>query len=375
MRLVYLTMLAGSTLLAIQNPAPPQQAHTPLDLAQELQKIAPLAPEPCFPEEGQQADPPAIYGLFPHAAESVLAELNAPSSGASRPLDRATGALQRIEQLSAAINGAWPEEERFHFEILDLAPAIVVDMSLASGATYYVFAVPDQDAGKPGAEWRQFEPLRNPGINAMHTGLALHPLQRGPAGRPRFLANFTVFGCAGSYGGQYDAEEWNPDGFGSLVQIIQQDAAWGLVIDDPLAGIGTLKTDGPTVTLPYCWFSAIDWWDNPTLCAVDSYDLSGDSVRFIGRVSNQPDLLAVAKAIEYARAHDVPALAGYCVSDDVANDLARDMPARVFGVGLQVTAEGDGRERVELESFAVYRFEVERVGKRWLVASFRVGEE
>jgi hypothetical protein len=76
-----------------------------------------------------------------------------------------------------------------------------------------------------------------------------------------------------------------------------------------------------------------------------------------------------------SNALDVPALAGYCVSDDVANDLVRDMPPRVFGVGLQVTAEGDGRERVELESDAVYRFEVERVGKRWLVASFRVGEE
>jgi hypothetical protein len=25
---------------------------------------------------------------------------------------------------------------------------------LASGAMYYVFAVPDQDAGKPGEEWR-----------------------------------------------------------------------------------------------------------------------------------------------------------------------------------------------------------------------------
>ena len=351
------------------------QTSTPGDLAQGLQKIAALAPDPCFPEQGQNADPSAIYRFFPAAAEGIVAELNAASSAPVRPLDRARGALDRLEQISAAINGAWPEEERFHYEILDLPPTFVVTMSMASSAAYYVFAVPDGDAGKPNAQWRHFEPLESLGSNAMRTGIALHPLQRGPSGRPRFLADFGLMGCAGSFGGRYDGREWNPDGFGSLNEIIRQDQAWGLTVDDPLEGIGTLETDGPKITLPYCWFSAIDTWDMPTLCAVDSYDVSGDDVHFTGRVYNKPDLLAVAKAIEHGRAHDLAALTGYCVSSDVAVQLVRDIPPGVFGIDLKVTAEGDGRERVELESDAIYQFEIERVGERWLVVSFHAGEE
>jgi hypothetical protein len=374
MRLSLLTLLAGPALLGFQSSPPPQPPATPLDLAQQLQKLAHLASDPCFPGDGQSSDPPAIYAFFPQAAESVLAELNGPSSAARQPLDRVTGALHRIEYLSAAVNGEWPDEKRFHFETLDLSSAIVVEMSMASSATYYVFAVPDEEAGRPRGQWRRFDPAEL-GSDSMGTSVTLHPLQRGPSGRARFLANFSNFGCAGSFGGHYDAREWQPDGFGTLAPIIRQDQAWGLTVDDPLEGIGTLETDGPTVTLPYCWFSAIDTWDMPTLCAVDTYDLSGDSVRFVSHAYNRPDLLPVSKAIEYARAHDLPALAGYCVSNEVANNLMREMPPEVFGIDLQVGNEGDGTELVELESDATYRFEVERVGDRWLVASFRIGEE
>lgn len=367
MRLLFGILLATTVLFG--------QPSIPGDLAQGLQKIAALAPDPCFPEEGQNADPSAIYRFFPAAAESIVTELNATSPAGVRPLERARGALERLEQMSAAMNGAWPEQERFHYEILDLPPAFVVTMSMASSAAYYVFAIPDGDAGKPNAQWRHFEPLESLGSNSMRTGIALHPVQRGPSGHPRFLANFSLMGCAGSFGGRYDGREWIPDGLGSLQNIIGQDQAWGLTVDDPLAGIGTLETDGPKITLPYCWFSAIDTWDMPTLCAVDTYDVSGDDVHFIGRVYNKPDLLTVAKAIEHGRAHDLPALTGYCVSSDVAMQLDRDMPPGVFGVDLKVTAERDGRERVELQSDAVYQFEIERVGERWLVVSFRVVKE
>jgi len=218
MRLFFGILLASTTALF-------GQTSTPGDLAQGLQKIAALAPDPCFPEQGQNADPSAIYRFFPAAADGIVAELNAPSPALARPLDRARGALDRLEQMSAAMNGAWPEEERFHYEILDLPPTFVVTMSMASSAAYYLFAVPDGDAGNPNAEWRHFEPLESLGSNAMRTGIALHPLQRGPSGRPRFLANFSLMGCAGSFGGRYDGREWNPDGFGTLNEIISQDQA------------------------------------------------------------------------------------------------------------------------------------------------------
>ena len=75
-------------------------------------------------------------------------------------------------------------------------------------------------------------------------------------------------------------------------------------LDDKVPGfpqIGKLQTDGPLIIPPYCWFSSIDTWDNPSLCAVDTYDLSRDSVRFRSRTYNRPDLVPIAKAIEYAQ--------------------------------------------------------------------------
>ena len=100
-----------------------------------------------------------------------------------------------------------------------------------------------------------------------------------------------------------------------LGQIIKQSGAFGL--DDKVPGfpqIGDLKTDDVRVTLPYCWLSPIDTWDNPSTCAVDTYDLSGDSAKFISRIHNRPDLLPVAKVMEYAAQCDYGALLGYCSS-------------------------------------------------------------
>jgi len=89
---------------------------------------------------------------------------------------------------------------------------------------------------------------------------------------------------------------------GTLREIIEQDGAFGL--DDEVPGfaqIGELQTQGALMTLPYCWFSALDTWDNPSLCAVDTYDVARDKVRFETRRYNRPDLVPIAKAIEHAR--------------------------------------------------------------------------
>lgn len=42
--------------------------------------------------------------------------------------------------------------------------------------------------------------------------------------------------------------------------------------------MGDLKTNGSAIMLPYCWSSPIDTWDNPSLCAADSYDISATPV-------------------------------------------------------------------------------------------------
>jgi len=86
----------------------------------------------------------------------------------------------------------------------------------------------------------------------------------------------------------------------------------------------------------------------------------------------------VAIAVAVSDACCAPGPANRPSSKRTASNTISTFPELVKWLGgaePQVTAEGDGRELVELDSDTVYRFEVERVGKRWLVASFRVGEE
>jgi hypothetical protein len=173
---------------------------------------------------------------------------------------------------------------------------------------FFVFSIFEGATGKAHAMWSEIgsdeEGLAHPEVARSY--LSLFPLHRGPSGNAHFLAKFGYIGCAGSTGVAYDAREWNPKRIAGPVQITKQSGAFGL--DDKVPGfpqIGELKTEGVRVTLPYCWFSHIDTWDNPSLCAVDTCDLSGDNAKFISRVHNRPDLLPVGKAIEYTgRQHD-----------------------------------------------------------------------
>jgi hypothetical protein len=146
-------------------------------------------------------------------------------------------------------------------------------------------------------------------------------------------------------------------------------------LDDKVPGfeqIGTLRTSGSLITLPYCRFSPIDTWDNPSLCIVDTYDISADDVRFRSRAYNRPDLAPVAKAIEYAEQRDYRAVRGYCASSEVAHRLVRDLPPYVFADDLRVTHTGKDKERVELGDPQTYRFEVEKLSGRWQVVAFSV---
>jgi hypothetical protein len=158
---------------------------------------------------------------------------------------------------------------------------------------------------------------------------------------------------------------------GSLEQIIKQDGAFGLY--DKVRGfphIGQLKTQGTLITLPYCWFSSLDSWDNPSLCAVDTYDLSADHVRFHARVYNRPDLLPIAKAIAYAQKHDYRAVLGYCASSQVARRLVRDIPPFAGAEDLQVVSTGNNRERVKFSDDG-YLFDLEKRAGVWMIVDFK----
>lgn len=158
---------------------------------------------------------------------------------------------------------------------------------------------------------------------------------------------------------------------GILDQIIKQAGSFGL--DDKVPGfpqVGELQTEGPLVTLPYCWFSAIDTWDNPSLCAVDTYDVSGDDVRFKSRVYNRPDLVPIAKGIEYAEHRDYLAVRGYCASDNAAQKLVRDISPDFFAGDIQVLHVDAEKEVVNLGDPTTYRFVVGKHKGEWRVTAF-----
>jgi len=247
-----------------------------------------------------------------------------------------------------------------------------VKLAVRAHATYFVFGDPEQDSGKPNRLWRD---VGQDLVSLVHDvpwiRLELFPLRRGPSGSARFLAKFIISGCAGSIGVTYEAREWSPQGNGALDMIIKQEGSFGL--DDKTPGlqqIGKLQTGGSRITLPYCWFSAIDTWDNPSLCAVDTYDLSGDDVRFHSRVYNRPDLVPIAKAVEYAQQRDYPAVFAYCASSEVARKLVRDVPPRITPNELRLRRTAEDKEHVELGFDPTCRFDIEMRDGRWLIVAF-----
>lgn len=341
---------------------------------QSLHKLVDFSPDPCTPGAGNKDDFADVESpLFQQAARIVTHELNQTPARPGSPRERAEETLKKLERLSAEVNAVWPEDNRFHFEILDLPPLLVTKMTLRSRETFVVFGVPENDPLKSTPSWREVGSPEPPEYPAPRIQLELYPLHRSPSRNARFLAKFDYVGCAGSTGVAYDARDWNPKGSGSLDQIIKQSGSFGL--DDKVTGfpqVGTLQTKGPLITLPYCWFSTIDTWDNPSLCAVDTYDLSGDDIRFNGRTYNRPDLVPIAKTVEYAQQHDYPAVLAYCTSSDIARRLVRDIPPHIYADDLRLTQTGKGKEHVEFGSDRTYRFDMEMLAGRWLVAGFSI---
>jgi hypothetical protein len=346
-----------------------QQPDPLADFRQALHKLADFSPEFCDPPDPKGEYPEKVEeSVFSMAEDVALKALNAPSEGAGLPEERAEQAMKQLEQLSAGINARWPEENRLHFQVLDLPPALVVKVSFRVHDRFFVFAVPDEASGKPNRQWRR---VGSDNDFRQHIPFPpqvdLFPIHRGPSGNARFLARFFYSGCAGSMGISYAAGEWDPTGNGYFEEIIHQDGSLGL--DDKVEDfpqIGHLQTEGPLITLPYCWFSPIDTWDNPSLCAVDTYDLSGDDAGFQSRAYNRPDLVPIAKVLEYSEKHDYPAVRSYCASSQVAQKLVR-VPPHHPEIDLRVVQAGDGKERVE---FGDSRFDVEKRNGRWLVVAF-----
>ncbi len=373
-RLVLSTLAILLTLDAAASPLRAVAASVASVTTEDLlRRMALAAPDDCSvpaASAASSADVSDLENQLFEAAKVQVAEGLNDHSSASNAGSRAISALREVERSSAEIDKSWPTEDRFHFKALDLPPGILVEMTYRAHASLVLFGsfyLDQYESVDPGTKWREvdfIDPSDPP------SAIDLFPLHRGPDGHARFLARVWQSGCAGSIGEDYYGYEWTPDHGQSALEIIKIEGAEGL---DEAASthVGRLSTTGKTIQLPYCFFSAVDTWDNPTLCAADSFDLSGDNPHFAGRVYNRPDLVAVAKAVQYAKAHDYIALRGYCASDAVAAKLVREVPPDLFADEIDTAKSGPARETILLADGTV-RFDLIKRRSNWLVERFKI---
>ena len=376
---VFLLLVSGAKQILCEAPDFPSAP----DFRQLLQKLAHADADPCqAPGDEKEDTGRTEYDLLQQAQNEITRELNTSEAGSSSAGDRATTALKRLERLSVEINAAWPEENRFHFSVLDLSPILLVKIRIRTHDAYLAFGISEENRKKTNPQWQEVGYGDEfSGHEEFAISLEIYPLLRSSSGNVRFLARFSYVGCAGNtFGIQYDVREWDPKNSSYLEQIIKQEGAFGIdsdpngrgpTVKDPFAPVGVLSTAGAKLTLPYCWGSPLDTWDNLSLCAVDTYDLSGDCVRFVGRRYNRPDLVPVAKAIEYAKKHEYPEVLAYCASAAVASRIMGELSGGYgFDVQLETVRLGAGRERVRAAYSGESGFVVEKRGDRWLVVSF-----
>lgn len=374
---ILLTLSVVAILPASGVPSKAMAADSaPPSVQDLLRELAPLSADDCgssvsalSPVDVRQAEDQ----LFNAVDTSVTDRLNGPTPAQASDAEfRVRSALLAVEHSSSEINGDWPDEDRLHFEILALHPAILARLSYRGQARLVLFSAYDLNrkaSNYPGMKWQEVS-LDDPGPDA--STIDMFPLHRGPRGRVRFLARVMKAGCAGSFGEAYYGYEWSADAGQLAKQIIKIEGAEGL--DDAASKhVGKFSTTGKTIQLPYCFFSAVDTWDDPTLCAADSFDLSGDNALFTGRIYNAPDLVVVNSAIQHAQARDELALRGYCASDAVARKLIREIPLFLGAEVLERSKTGPAREKIVLNEGSTYFNLIRRRGE-WRLESFRIAD-
>ena len=129
-----------------------------------LQRMASEASDDCVPDVAPSVASRAELSdlqrqLFDVVTAQVADRLNAPSPVPSANAGpRATSALRDVEQWSAEHNKSWPDEDRFHFKVLDLPPAVLILMSYRSHASMVLFGSFNLNKGEtsePGKKWRE----------------------------------------------------------------------------------------------------------------------------------------------------------------------------------------------------------------------------
>jgi hypothetical protein len=307
--------------------------------------------------------------LFHDADASIVKSLNA---SVGEPKEAVSRVLESMSNMSGDVNKAWPADRIFHYELLEIDPAFVVNYHFRSRSTWSVFAVPaltiDREKGK-NTKWVRVESDENRWAeHNSNENMEVYPLERGPSKLARFLAKSSHVSCGdGQTGVEYVGYEWNPAWTGTIAKVLRRK---GAVSGEIFPAIGKLQTTGSRITLPYCWWSAVDSSVWATLCSVDTYDVSGDQVRFMGTETNRPDLETVAKVIEYSQNRDFQAVLAYSASESVAKTLVALMPPSVYNAGGNLEPPVGNLQTVDLENSDHLRFVLEKRGGRWVVVRF-----
>jgi hypothetical protein len=359
----------------------PNSANPLQKFQQDLTALAPASADDCGWDEphhsGFTGDTARLEdSLMEDADAAIVQALNAPSAVAK---DAVAHTLAALQATSDRVNDTWPANRRFHADLLAIDPAFVVTYHVRSRSTWSVFAVADEalESGKgANTKWAQVgeDEFRWQEHNSGEE-MAVYPLDRGPSKRARFLAKSSHVSCGdGITSIAWDAYEWDPASMGRLTAIIDVQGAGNRGDYPQYAPIGKLQTRGPRITLPSCWWSALDMTPDAILCSVDTYDISHDQVRFIGRQTNRPDLETVAKVVKFAQDRDERALLAYTASPAVARKLVEQMPA-----GLVANLNGDPypplhgiTQTIDLTNDSVLRFVLEKRNERWVVTQFLI---
>jgi hypothetical protein len=283
--------------------------------------------------------------------------------------------LGKLKEISDKNLKQWPTDSRFRYKVLDLAPLVVIKFGIRDRETFRAYGIPSRVDRATNARWLRVgsDPVQP---RSCVNSSDIFPLQRGPSGKPRFLAKYEHIDCGSGHGVEYAAFEWDAKQtfyYENVQMVMHRERVWPREDVDP--SIWNFKTNGAVITIPYCWHSAVDSWAAAHLCSVDSYDVSGDTLRFVGTKTNYPDLETVALVAKHGQARDEVAVRGYCADDKVAMALVQIMPAsHIFAVeGLKTTPTGVGKENVALSTndFTL-SFDLVKAQERWVVSRFTI---
>jgi hypothetical protein len=163
---IRLALSAFAILLSLAAGAIPSSAMAasaaPLNPEDLLRQMAPMTPDDCSPPL-PSASAVDVHGsedlLFRSVNALVADRLNGPIPAQTSEAEaRARSALLKLEHSSSEINKSWPSEERFHFEVLALHPAILLRMSYRDQARLVLFGsyyLDKNAAVDPGTKWRE----------------------------------------------------------------------------------------------------------------------------------------------------------------------------------------------------------------------------